>query len=58
MQGGIRNTKNIAKLIVFSLLCVLGLVALAVLSRALFSGGVATFFTTIAPHFDLLSGAP
>lgn len=58
MQGGIKNTKNIAKLVVFSLLCVLGLLALALLSRALFSGGVATFFTIVTPPVNLRLGAP
>ena len=53
MQGGIKSAKNVVKLVIFALLCALGLLAIAVLSRAIFSGGVATFFTLAAPHFDL-----
>lgn len=58
MRGGVKNAKNAVKLVTFALACALGLVAIAVLARAIFSGGVATFFTFVAPHFQLLGAAP
>lgn len=61
MQGGIKNAKNIVKLVLFLLIGLGGLVVFGIVARWLvFNGRVAPIFNLVEPTFVdvLITGLP